>query len=151
MVLFEHWKHSPTCCIVNPVMHIYKKMANCSSNMTYFESMCPSKCSSVIIVQNISFWTPNCDWMHSGWPQRSSRTHWWPEIAEVWYGIRLCWSSARMLWSVIRRAWISLKMLPMSGLEFRGTITSTMTVTTDIFMPIYPWGFFWSGIEIRHV
>ena len=114
MVLFECWKCSPTCCVVNPVTHIYKKMANCSSNVTYFESVCPSKRSSVIIIQNTSFWTPNCNWMHSGWLQRSSRTHWWPESAEVWYGIHLCWSSARMLWSVIRRAWISLRMLPMS-------------------------------------
>ena len=31
------------------------------------------------------------------------------------------------------------------------TVTSTVTVTTDTFMPTYPWGYFWSGMETWHV
>ena len=31
------------------------------------------------------------------------------------------------------------------------SVMSTVTVTTDTFMPTYPWGFFWSGMEIWHV
>ena len=30
-------------------------------------------------------------------------------------------------------------------------VTSTMMVTTDTFMPTYPWGFFRSGMETQHV
>ena len=32
-----------------------------------------------------------------------------------------------------------------------GSITSTGMVTTDTFVPIYPWGFFLSGTKAQHV
>ena len=35
--------------------------------------------------------------------------------------------------------------------EVMVSVMSTMTITTDIFMPTYPQGFFWSGTETWHV
>ena len=32
-----------------------------------------------------------------------------------------------------------------------GPVMSTVTVTTDTFVPIYPWGFFQSRMEIWHI
>ena len=39
------WNLSPTCVEVRPVTQVYRKMASCSSKVTFFKLLCPILCS----------------------------------------------------------------------------------------------------------
>ena len=64
--------------------------------MTLLESTCPTWCSSRRSCKKTSFQTPSSQWIWSGWPMMSSRTHWWPDRMEVWYRIGCCLSGCEL-------------------------------------------------------
>ena len=64
----ERWNRSPTCAEVKPLTHVYKKMASCSSKVTYFESWCPMRCKAKTSSLKMCFCTPSSVRMRLGWP-----------------------------------------------------------------------------------
>jgi hypothetical protein len=117
LVLFEHWKCSPTCQTVRPVTDVYKKMVSCSSYERCLDRTSPQVLRTVMrfwntwtcILSSILMWL-GCP-LISSWIQPSL------ESIDVWYGMRwLCW-----FW---RHFWLCLWAMNLATSE-------TMLMKTD--------------------
>ena len=62
----DHWNLSPTCVEVRPVTQVYRKMASCSSKVTFFELLCPILRSVMTSSLNTGSSTPSSVQMHLG-------------------------------------------------------------------------------------
>ena len=60
------WNLSPMCVEVRPVTQVYRKMASCSSKVTFFELLCPILRSVMTSSLNTGSSTPSSVQMHLG-------------------------------------------------------------------------------------
>ena len=84
IVFPDHWNLSPMCVEVRPVTQVYRKMASCSSKVTFFELLCPILRSVMTNSLNTGSSTPSSVQMRLGWPWSSSWAQASPDNMDVW-------------------------------------------------------------------
>jgi transposase InsO family protein len=84
IVLVDLWNRSPTCRVVSPVIHVYRKMATCSSSKTALVFVWPSLRSCARSLVKTWRRTPSSQWIRSGCPAISSNSHPSPVRTDIW-------------------------------------------------------------------